>query len=78
MAKENRKQTVMAKRTYQKDGVTVLWDSDLCTHCENCWRQLPSVFDPKARPCLPMDGASAEEITSVVRECPSGALSVGK
>lgn len=66
----------MAKREYKTDGLLVLWDSDLCTHCEACWRELPSVFDPKARPWVKIDGASPDEIRRQVAKCPSGALSL--
>lgn len=66
----------MAKRTYERDGLTVLWDSDLCTHCETCWRGLPQVFDPEKRPWVNINGATTEEITKQVQQCPSGALSI--
>jgi uncharacterized Fe-S cluster protein YjdI len=66
----------MAKRTYERDGLTVLWDSDLCTHCETCWRGLPQVFDPEKRPWININGATTEEITKQVQQCPSGALSI--
>lgn len=66
----------MAKRTYERDGLTVLWDSDLCTHCETCWRGLPQVFDPEKRPWVNINGATTEEITKQVQQCPSGAISI--
>lgn len=64
----------MAKREYTKDGLTVLWDSDKCEHCEACWRNLPTVFDPNGRPWVRIDGAPAEEIVATVSLCPTGAL----
>lgn len=67
----------MAKREYKKCNLTVLWDSDLCTHCETCWRGLPEVFDPEARPWVNMDGATVDRITEQVLQCPSGALKIG-
>lgn len=66
----------MAKREYKTEGLLVLWDSDLCTHCETCWRELPSVFDPKARPWVKIDGASPDDVRKQVAKCPSGALSL--
>ena len=66
----------MAKREYKKDSLIVLWDSDLCTHCESCWRELPTVFDPQKRPWVNLDGASADDIRRQVAKCPSGALSL--
>lgn len=64
----------MAKRTYTNGEIKVLWDSDLCTHCEACWKGLPSVFDPNARPWVNILGASTNEIVEQVAKCPSGAL----
>lgn len=66
----------MAKRTYNNGNIVVQWDSDLCTHCENCHKRLPAVFDPKARPWVNLDAAPADEIIDVVNECPSGAIRV--
>lgn len=37
---------MMAKRTYTNGEINVLWDSDLCTHCEACFKGLPQVFNP--------------------------------
>ena len=66
----------MTERKYTKHDTTVLWQSELCTHCEDCWRGLPSVFNPDARPWVNMDGAAIGEIRSQVELCPSGALSL--
>lgn len=66
----------MEKREYKKDSLTVLWDSDLCTHCESCWRELPAVFDPQKRPWVNLDAADADDIRRQVAKCPSGALSL--
>ncbi len=68
----------MAERDYSNLEITVHWDSDLCTHCESCWRGLPDVFNPEARPWVNMDGAPTKEIRQQVGKCPSGALSVVK
>lgn len=64
----------MSKREYTNGELTVLWDSDKCTHCEACWRGLPQVFDPNARPWVNMAGATTDEIFAQVAQCPSGAL----
>ena len=66
----------MAKREYTNGGLIVLWDSEKCEHCESCWRGLPSVFDPQARPWVNMVGATTEEIRTQVALCPPQALSV--
>lgn len=64
----------MSKREYTNGELTVLWDSDKCTHCEACYTGLPQVFDPNARPWVNMAGATTDEIFVQVAQCPSGAL----
>ena len=61
---------------YSKDGVTVVWKPSLCVHSAKCALGLGSVFNPKARPWVNMDGAPVERIAEQVRKCPSGALSL--
>lgn len=62
-------------KTYPNGDVTIVWKPDLCIHSERCWRGLPEVFDPKARPWIDASGAGTAEIIAQVRQCPSGALS---
>lgn len=66
----------MAERTYTKGSLVVFWNSDLCSHCEKCWKELPSVFNPEARPWVNLEGASTPDIIDQVALCPSGALSL--
>ena len=66
----------MSKREYTYDGVTVFWNSDLCTHCENCVDSLPDVFDTTRRPWVDLTKAPAGEVIETVKNCPSGALRV--
>ena len=66
----------MTERTYTKGNLNVLWKSELCTHCNECWLGLPEVFNPDARPWVNLDGASSQEIMHQVVMCPSGALSI--
>lgn len=66
----------MAHRSYPlDDGRQVHWDSELCTHYELCWRELPGVFDPHKRPWVNVSGAAPDAVVAQVRKCPSGALS---
>jgi uncharacterized Fe-S cluster protein YjdI/CDGSH-type Zn-finger protein len=65
----------MATREYVGAGITVHWDGDRCFHSERCTRGLPAVFDHAARPWVDADGASADEVATVIDTCPSGALS---
>lgn len=66
----------MAERVYTKGSLQVRWQSELCTHCEACWRGLPAVFNPQARPWVNLMGASTSDIIDQVVQCPSGALSI--
>ena len=62
---------------YSKDGITVVWKPAVCIHSARCVLGLGSVFNPKARPWVNMEAAPAERIAGQVRQCPSGALSLG-
>jgi uncharacterized Fe-S cluster protein YjdI/CDGSH-type Zn-finger protein len=64
----------MATRTYEKDDLTVFWDSSRCIHTGICLRSLHAVFNLKNRPWVNVDGADAEQIMATVRKCPTGAL----
>lgn len=64
----------MANKDYVGDGITVHWEPAICQHSERCFRALPSVFDPKARPWVDASAATADELAAVVDTCPSRAL----
>ena len=64
----------MATRSYEKDDLTVLWDSTRCIHTGICLRSLHTVFDVKNRPWVNVDGADPDQIVATVRKCPTGAL----
>ncbi|MCB0698332.1 MAG: (4Fe-4S)-binding protein [Chitinophagales bacterium] len=66
------------KKEYSNGEVTVVWQSGLCIHSKNCWTGLISVFNPKNRPWINMDGADTATIMAQVEKCPSGALSYYK
>jgi len=63
--------------TYPGDGITVVWKPELCRHAARCATQLPTVFNPAAKPWVNMDGATSQEIREQVARCPTGALSLG-
>ena len=63
-------------RTYTNGEISVFWQPAKCDHNGNCWRRLPQVFDPKARPWVNIHGADSPTIAKIVEECPTGALSV--
>jgi uncharacterized Fe-S cluster protein YjdI len=60
------------------DGVTVLWQPDLCIHSGVCVRGLSAVFNPAITPWIDMSKAESESVIEQVKKCPSGALSILK
>ena len=66
------------KHTYQNEDITVVWKPELCRHAARCATQLPTVFNPGAKPWINMDGATSQEIKEQVARCPTGALSIAK
>lgn len=62
------------RKEYEGQEITVSFDMSRCIHARNCFLKLPEVFDPAQRPWVQPDRADAEEVTSVIRSCPSGAL----
>jgi CDGSH-type Zn-finger protein/uncharacterized Fe-S cluster protein YjdI len=61
-------------RTYEAEGVAVVWEAGRCIHTARCIRALPQVFDPQARPWVAVGAAPADEVAAAVRACPTGAL----
>ena len=65
-------------KKYTNGDVTVVWKPASCIHSTVCWKGvtgLSSVFNPKERPWIKMDGAPTDQIVEQVKKCPSGALS---
>lgn len=60
--------------SYEGDDVTVRYDVARCIHAARCAKGLPQVFDPKKKPWVAPDQASAEEVAATIEQCPSGAL----
>lgn len=71
-------QILISMKKYTNGEVTVTWDEKKCIHSGNCVRSLSSVFNPKARPWVNMEGGSSEEIMKAVDNCPSKALTYTK
>lgn len=64
------------KKEYSNGEITVVWQSAKCIHSGNCFRNLPTVFQPSERPWIKINGATSSEIIDAVAKCPSGALSI--
>ena len=64
----------MTRRTYRGTELDVSFEADLCIHATECVRGLPAVFDRGRRPWILADNARADQVSSVVERCPTGAL----
>ena len=62
------------RREYRTDEIAVLWEPAYCIHTANCIRSLPHVFNPRDRPWVHVEAASADAIAEAVMRCPTGAL----
>lgn len=65
----------METHEYPAGEITILWKPNLCRHAGICVKMLPNVYNPKERPWIKTENASAEELKNQVEKCPSGALS---
>lgn len=65
-------------KKYTNGEITVVWKPATCIHSTICWKEatgLTSVFNPKVRPWVNIEGATSLQIEEQVKKCPSGALS---
>jgi len=60
---------------YDNGEITIIWQPSLCIHSAKCFVGLPSVFNPRKRPWVSMEGTETAQIIEQVQKCPSGALS---
>ncbi len=60
---------------YKTNDLTIFWQPDRCTHAGICVKTLPQVYNPKERPWVKPEFATAEELIRQIEACPSGALS---
>jgi uncharacterized Fe-S cluster protein YjdI len=64
------------EKSYTKGELTVYWKPEMCIHSAACFKALPTVFKPKERPWIDVNGAESEAIRQAVLACPSKALSL--
>jgi uncharacterized Fe-S cluster protein YjdI len=60
---------------YTNGELTVVWKPNLCIHAAECVKNLPNVYNPKAKPWITPENASTQELKNQIAKCPSGALS---
>ncbi|HEY2473600.1 MAG TPA: ferritin-like domain-containing protein [Candidatus Cybelea sp.] len=60
--------------TYEAKEIIVLDNRGTCAHSGNCTDHLPEVFHASGEPFVTAEGAPADQIEPIVRQCPSGAL----
>jgi CDGSH-type Zn-finger protein/truncated hemoglobin YjbI len=63
--------------TYQGEQVTIFDNRGLCQHAGYCTDRLAAVFRSRDEPFVAPSGGRLDEIIRAVRDCPSGALSLG-
>ena len=61
-------------KEYTNGELTVQWNPEKCIHARECVKGLPKVFSHDSKPWINVQGASSEEIKSIIDRCPSGAL----
>jgi len=65
----------MDTHEYNAGEITILWKPKVCIHAAVCVKMLPKVYNPKERPWIKPENATAEELKTQIEKCPSGALS---
>ncbi len=63
------------ERAYEGKEITVHDNRAICCHAGECVSGLNSVFDINSNPWINPDNATVDQVISVVKKCPSGALS---
>lgn len=63
------------EREYAGEQLSIYDNRVICSHAGECVGNLPNVFRLGESPWINPDSASVEDIISVIKKCPSGALS---
>lgn len=61
-------------RVYSGDEVDISYSLKRCIHARACVDRLSTVFDIEKRPWINANGATGDEVATVLDLCPSGAL----
>ena len=65
-------------KEYMGEEITINDNRCVCSHAGHCTNNLPQVFRIGKRPWIDADAAKPDEIMTVIKTCPSGALSYTK
>lgn len=65
----------MEQHLYPQEKITVVWQPKKCILSGVCVKTLPKVYNPKERPWVKAENATADELIQQINKCPSGALS---
>jgi len=63
--------------TYPGQQVTIFDNRGICQHSGLCTDRVPTAFRTGAEPFVAPSGGRLDELIRAVRDCPSGALSLG-
>ena len=63
------------RENYVGVGVTIHDNRGICAHAARCNEGLASVFRLGTEPWIDPNGADAEAVIAIIKQCPSGALS---
>ena len=63
--------------TYPGQQVTIFDNRGICQHSGLCSDRMPTAFRTGAEPFVAPSGGRLDELVRAVRDCPSGALSLG-
>ncbi|HLQ39737.1 MAG TPA: (4Fe-4S)-binding protein [Tetragenococcus sp.] len=61
-------------REYRGKEMNVYFNGEICIHAAECIRGNSAVFNPRQKPWIKVDSASAAEVKNIIDRCPSGAL----
>lgn len=63
-------------RLYEKQDISVFWNSDKCRHARKCVTGCPKVFDFTRKPWIDLSMDETQKIWQTIKQCPSGALDI--
>lgn len=65
-------------KEYSNGEISIVWKPHMCTHSCICWKNLPTVFNPREKPWIKEKAEDSKIIMEQIDKCPSKALSYFK